>query len=100
MGMLSSPAAFGAQSREEMFKEGRSWRYRSARNSWLSIQHSIQQFAHPEFRCDSFSVHLAVGCAWVILGIHAARSLMDPLSDLEERKTLILLGVGRCVVAD
>ena len=70
-------------------------------NSWQSIQHSLQQFAHPEFMLRLFlSLSLAVGCAWVIAWHPRRSSLMDPLSDLEERKTLILLGMVGAIVAE
>src|SRR6476659_1002471 len=49
MGMWS-PAAFGGNPAEEMFKTGTTTGGTDPHgNSWLSIQHSIQQFAHPEF---------------------------------------------------
>ena len=101
MGMLS-PAAFGGNPAEEMFKTGTTTGGTDPHgNSWLSIQHSIQQFAHPEFLLRLFlSFTLAVGCAWIIAWHPRRSSLMDPLSDLEERKTLILLGVVGAVVAE
>ena len=46
------------------------------------------------------SFTLAVACAWIIAWHPRRSSLMDPLSDLEERKTLILLGVVGAVVAE
>jgi hypothetical protein len=101
VGMLS-PAVFGANPAEEMFKTGGTTGGTDPHgNSWLSIQHSIQQFAHPEFLLRLFlSFTLAVGCAWIIAWHPRRSSLMDPLSDLEERKTLILLGVVGAVVAE
>jgi len=99
---LLSPAAFGANPAEEMFKTGPTTGGTDPHgNSWLSIQHSIQQFGHPEFILRLFlSFSLAVACAWVIAWHPRRSSLMDPLSDLEERKTLILLGVVGAVVAE
>ena len=101
MGTLPA-AAFGGNPAEEMFKTGTTTGGTDPHgNSWLSIQHSIQQFAHPEFLLRLFlSFTLAVGCAWVIAWHPRRSSLMDPLSDLEERKTLILLGVVGAVVAE
>src|SRR6476659_10516502 len=101
MGMLS-PAAFGGNPAEEMFKTGTTTGGTDPHgNSWQSIQHSIQQFAHPEFLLRLFlGFTLAVGCAWIIAWHPRRSSLMDPLSDLEERKTLILLGVVGAVVAE
>ena len=102
MGMLSA-TAFGANPAEEMFKTGTTTTGGTDPhgNSWQSIQHSVQQFAHPEFLLRLFlSFTLAVGCAWIIAWHPRRSSLMDPLSDLEERKTLILLGVVGAVVAE
>ena len=67
VGMLS-PAAFGANPAEEMFKTGATTGGTDPHgNSWLSIQHSVQQFAHPEFLLRLLlSFTLAVGCAWII----------------------------------
>jgi hypothetical protein len=66
-----------------------------------SIRSSLQQFAHPEFMLRLFlSLTLSVFCAWVV-GWHPRRSTrLDPASDLEERKTLIILGVVGAVVAE
>jgi len=100
-GMVSS-AAYGANPADEMFKTGTTTGGTDPHgNSWLSIQHSVQQFGHPEFILRLFlSFSLAVACAWVIAWHPRRSSLMDPLSDLEERKTLILLGVVGAVVAE
>jgi len=63
-------------------------------DSLLSIQNSLQQFAHPEFMLRLFlSLTLAVGCAWAVAWHPRRATLVDPLSDFEERKTLIILGV-------
>ncbi len=97
-----SSAAFGANPAEEMAKMGTTTGGTDPHgDSWLSIQHSIQQFAHPEFILRLFlSLSLSVACAWAIAWHPRRSSLMDPLSDLEERKTLILLGVVGAVVAE
>src|SRR5213595_905849 len=95
--MLSS-AALGANAGEEMAKVGTT---DPKGNSWLSIQNSIEQFGHPEFILRLFlSLSLAVACAWAIAWHPRRTSLMNPLSDLEERKALILLGVVGAVVAE
>ena len=97
-----STAAFGANPAEEMAKLGTTTGGTDPHgNSWLSIQHSIQQFAHPEFMLRLFlSLSLAVGCAWLIAWHPRRSSLMNPLSDLEERKALILLGMVGAIVAE
>src|SRR5436190_4310494 len=100
MGMLSS-AALGANPAEEMAKLGPTGGIDPKGNSWQSIQNSIQQFGHPEFILRLFlSLSLAVACAWAIAWHPRRTSLMNPLSDLEERKALILLGVVGAVVAE
>src|SRR3974390_196204 len=70
-------------------------------DSLLSIQNSLQQFAHPEFMLRLFlSLSLAVGCAWVVAWHPRRATRIDPASDFEERKTLIILGVVGAVVAE
>jgi hypothetical protein len=70
-------------------------------DSWQSIRHSFQQFAHPEFMLRLFfNLALAVGCAWVIAWHPRRSARVDPLSDLEERKTFIILGVVGAIVAE
>ena len=96
-----SSAAFGANPAEEMAKAGATGGIDPKGNSWESIQRSVQQFADPKFILRLFlSLTLAVGCAWVIAWHPRRASLHDPLSDLEERKALILLGVVGAVVAE
>src|SRR5213594_2535077 len=93
-----SSTALGANPAEEMAKVGTT---DPKGNSWMSIQHSIEQFAHPEFILRLFlSLGLAVGCAWVIAWHPRRSSLANPLADLEERKALILLGMVGAVVAE
>jgi hypothetical protein len=98
---LSCPAAFGANPAEEMAKAGVPGGIDPKGNSWLSIQKSIEQFAHPSFILRLFlSLTLAVGCAFAIAWHPRRASLRDPLRDFEERKALILLGVVGAVVAE
>jgi len=94
--------AFGANPAEEMAKTGATNSGMDPKgNSWLSIQHSVEQFGHPEFILRLFlSLSLAVGCAYAIAWHPRRASLADPLADLEERKALILLGVVGAVVAE
>src|SRR5262245_27539504 len=94
-------AAFGANPAEEMAKAGASGGIDPKGNSWISIQKSIEQFAHPSFILRLFlSLTLALGCAWAIAWHPRRASLRDPLRDFEERKALILLGVVGAVVAE
>jgi hypothetical protein len=96
-----SSAALGANPAEEMAKMGSTGGIDPKGDSWVSIQQSIQQFAHPEFILRLLlSFSLAVGCAWVIAWHPRRSSLNNPLSDLEERKALILLGLVGAIVAE
>lgn len=100
IGVLSS-AAFGANPAEELAKAGATGGIDPKGNSWVSIQQSVEQFAHPEFILRLFlSLSLSVGCAWVIAWHPRRASLKDPLADFEERKALILLGVVGAVIAE
>jgi len=100
VGFLSS-TALGANPAEEMAKAGASGGIDPAGNSWVSIEKSLRQFAHPSFILRLFlSLTLAVGCAFAIAWHPRRASLRDPLQDFEERKALILLGVVGAVVAE
>jgi hypothetical protein len=100
IGVLSS-AAFGANPVEEMARARATGGIDPKGDSWMSIQQSMQQFAHPEFILRLFlSLALAVGCAWLIAWHPRRASLIDPLADFEERKVLILLGVVGAVIAE
>ncbi len=96
-----APMAFGANPAEELAKMGATGGIDPKGNSWVSIQQSVEQFAHPEFILRLFlSLSLSVGCAWVIAWHPRRASLKDPLADFEERKALILLGVVGAVIAE
>ncbi len=70
-------------------------------DSWVSMRQSVEQFAHPEFLLRLFlSFSLAVGCAWLVAWHPRRASRMDSLTDLEERKTLIVLGMVGAIVAE
>jgi hypothetical protein len=100
LGLVCS-AAFGANPAEEMAKAGATGGIDPKGNSWVSIEQSVEQFAHPSFILRLFlSLSLAVGCAFAIAWHPRRASLRDPLSDFEERKALILLGVVGAVVAE
>src|SRR4026207_1852607 len=93
-----SSAAFGANPAEEMAKVGTT---DPKGDSWQAIQHSLEQFARPEFMLRLFlSLGLAVACAYAIAWHPRRSSLTNPLADLEERKTLILLGMVGAIVAE
>jgi len=103
IGLVSvlSSAAFGANPAEELAKHGVTGGIDPKGNSWMSIQQSIEQFAHPEFILRLFlSLSLAVACACAIAWHPRRAALKDPLSDFEERKALILLGMVGAVVAE
>src|SRR5256885_2143929 len=94
-------AAFGANPAEEMSKAGAAGGIDPKGNSWMSIQQSLEQFAHPSFILRLFlSLTLALGCAFAIAWHPRRASLRDPLADFEERKALVLLGVVGAVVAE
>ena len=96
-----STAAFGANPAEEMAKAGATGGIDPKGNSWVSIEKSVEQFAHPSFILRLFlSLTLAVGCAFAIAWHPRRATLRDPLRDFEERKALILLGVVGAVVAE
>jgi len=100
LGVLAS-AAFGANPAEQIAKLGNTGGVDPKGNSWVSIQESVRQFAHPDFILRLFlSLTLALGCAWVIAWHPRRPSIVDPLADLEERKALILLGVVGAVIAE
>src|SRR6476646_1546407 len=93
-----SSAAFGANPAEEMAKVGTT---DPKGDSCQAIQHSLAQFAHPEFILRLFlSLGLAVACAWIIAWHPRRSSIQDPLSDLEEQKTLFLRGMVGAIVAE
>jgi MFS family permease len=93
--------AWAANPAEKMEKAGTAGGIDPKGNSWLSIEQSIEQFAHPSFILRLFlSLTLAVGCAFAIAWHPRRASLRDPLRDFEERKALILLGVVGAVVAE
>ena len=94
-------AVFGANPAEEMAKAGATGGIDPKGNSWVSIQKSLEQFAHPSFILRLFlSLALAVGCAFAIAWHPRRASIRNPLADFEERKALILLGVVGAVVAE
>src|SRR5262249_55670697 len=65
-------------------------------DSWLSMQHSLEQFLHPEFMLRLFlNLLLAVACAWVIAW-HPRSSRIASLSDLEGAEDIAPSGHGRC----
>ena len=70
-------------------------------SAWETITHSIEQFGHVNFLLKLvLGLGLAVLCA-LMIAWHPRRSTrVDPLSDLEERKALILLGLVGAVIAE
>src|SRR4026207_2061731 len=95
------PAAFGANPAEEMAKAGATGGIDPKGNSWVSIQKSVEQFAHPDFILRLFlGLARAVGWTFAVAWPPRRASLRDPLRDFEERKALVLLGVVGAVVAE
>src|SRR3954447_7551832 len=98
---LVSSASFGANPADEMAKARATGGIDPKGNSWLSIEKSVEQFAHPSFILRLFlSLSLAVGCAFAIAWHPRRASIRNPLADFEERKALVLLGVVGAVVAE
>src|SRR5438067_5494399 len=98
---LLCSASFGANPADEMAKARATGGIDPKGNSWLSIEKSVEQFAHPSFILRLFlSLSLAVGCAFAIAWHPRRASIRNPLADFEERKALILLGVVGAVVAE
>ena len=98
---ISCATAFAANPAEKMEKANAGGGIDPKGNSWLSIEKSVEQFAHPSFILRLFlSLTLAVGCAFAIAWHPRRASLRDPLRDFEERKALVLLGVVGAVVAE
>jgi len=103
IGLVSvlASAALAANPAEELAKAGATGGIDPKGNSWVSIEKSVEQFAHPSFILRLFlSLTLAVGCAFAIAWHPRRATLRDPLRDFEERKALILLGVVGAVVAE
>src|SRR5690242_21862827 len=99
--VIATSAAWAANPVEKMEKAGAAGGIDPKGNSWLSIETSLEQFAHPSFILRLFlSLTLAVGCAFAIAWHPRRASLRDPLRDFEERKALILHGVVGAVVAE
>lgn len=97
---IVTSAAFAANPVEEMAKQKIGGGIDPHINSWLSMRHSLDQFLHPEYILRLFlNLALAVACAWVVAW-HPRSSRLASLSDLEERKTLVLLGMVGAIVAE
>lgn len=70
-------------------------------SGWEKIRSNAEKFAHGGFIVRLFiGLGLAVGCAWVIAWHPRRSTKVDPLSDLEERKALILLGLVGAAAAE
>jgi len=71
------------------------------RGGWEAISHSASQFTHVGFIVRLFiGLGLAISCAWLIAWHPRRSTKVDPLTDLEERKALILLGLVGAVAAE
>ncbi len=70
-------------------------------DSWTVIQQSLEQFLHPLFFIRLLlSLLLGVGCSWIVAWHPRRATRLDPLTDLEERKALILLGMVGTIIAE
>jgi hypothetical protein len=96
--------ASAANPANEMFKTGPAYTTGGIDphgDSWASIHHSVEQFAHPGFILRLFlSFILAVACAWVISWHPRRSALVDPAAKREERKALIILGLVGAIIAE
>ncbi|MBX3355527.1 MAG: hypothetical protein KF724_07500 [Phycisphaeraceae bacterium] len=73
----------------------------SASGSWDAIARSASKFYHWGFLTRLLlGLAIAVSCAWIIAWHPRRSTRVDPLSDLEERKTLILLGMVGAVASE
>src|SRR5215467_10441829 len=98
--LMQPLTAFAANPAEEMFKQTTGGGIDPHVDSWLSMQHSLEQFLHPEYMLRLFlSLALACALAWIVAW-HPRSSRLASLSDLEERKTLVLLGVVGAIVEE
>jgi len=98
--LITSPTAFAANPAEELFKQKPGGGVDPAVDSWVSLQHSLEQFLHPEYILRLFlSLALACALSWIVAW-HPRSTRLASLSDLEERKTLVLLGMVGAIVAE
>lgn len=73
----------------------------SSGSGWDKIGEQFNKFAHPGYITRLFiGLALSVICAWIIAWHPRRSTKVDPLSDLEERKALILLGMVGAVAAE
>ncbi|MFO0827272.1 MAG: hypothetical protein U0572_03895 [Phycisphaerales bacterium] len=99
---VSVAPSFGGNPVAEMAKDGTGFTSGDPRGeSWSVMQQSFAQFAHPEFLLRlALSLALSVACAWVVAWHPRRSAQLDPLTDLEERNTLIVLGLVGAVIAE
>ncbi|MBM4111906.1 MAG: hypothetical protein FJ253_00795 [Phycisphaerae bacterium] len=73
----------------------------SSPSGWQKIADNASKFYHWGFITRLFiGLGLAVACSWLIAWHPRRSTKVDPLSDLEERKALILLGLVGAVAAE
>jgi len=98
--LIAPLPAFAANPAEEMFKQNTAGGVNPAIHSWQAMRHSLEQFLHPEYMLRLFlSLALACVLSWIIAW-HPRSTRLASLSDLEEHKTLILLGMVGAIVAE
>jgi hypothetical protein len=96
---LVSPVAFGADPAEEMAKSGifTTGGLDLSANAWTAIQTSLEEFLHPIIALRLFlnlAVAVACGC---LIAWHPRSSRVE---SLEDKKTIIVLGVLGAVIAE
>jgi hypothetical protein len=96
-------AAFGADPADQMAKNGMfgsGGGLDLSGDAWMAIKKSLEDFLHPIIALRLFfNLAMAVACACLIAW-HPRSSRADSLSNIEERKTLVVLAVVGAVVAE
>lgn len=99
--LLFEPAALADRAEEAGAALAQSPAADQKAGGWEAIAHSASQFHHWGFLFRlAIGLTLSVVCAWVIAWHPRRSTKVDPLSDLEERKALILLGMVGAVAAE
>jgi len=99
--LVADPVAFADKAAEAGLALQEAPTANTTSRGWDDIAHSAAQFYHWGFILRLFiGLSLSVACAWIIAWHPRRSTKVDPLSDLEERKALILLGMVGAVAAE